>query len=87
MSETVGRREIVLGRIVLDDTANNHIHFGIGRIGEKHGLDIGVLIPHVNHTVLLLVGTRQLVLLDPAADIIVEMTGGDQPVLPSIVCA
>ena len=85
MSETVGRREIVLGRIVLDDTANNHIHFGIGRIGEKHGLDIGVLIPHVNHTVLLLVGTRQLVLLDPAADIIVEMTGGDQPVLRTAV--
>ena len=85
MAKPVGRGEIVFGRVVFHHSAHDHIHLGIGRIREEYRFDIGILIAHVDHPVFFFVGTGQFVLFNLTGQVIVEMTGGYQPVLrPSV---
>ena len=57
------------------------VHLPVCGIGEKHRLDIGVLVADVDHAVFLFVGPRQFVFFDFAVRVVLEMAGRDQPVL------
>ena len=81
VAETVYRSyEVVLrlgGSIALDEG----IQRGIVRIGEKDGLDVGIVDAYMLHAVFLLVATSQLVLLDIAFLIVVCMGTHHQTIL------
>ena len=81
VSEAVGGREIVLRSVVLHHVGDNGVDLGIVGIGEKHRLDVGLLVTDVDHTVLLLVGARQLMLFDSSREVILEMAAHRQSVL------
>jgi len=77
---SIDRYEIVLRR-----AANDPFHDGIKLvvlgIGEEYRLDIGIVHPHVLHTVFLLVAACQLMLLDPAGEVVVHAGAQHQAVL------
>ena len=81
VAETIGRHKIVHRFISGHDALDNQIHLPDGRVGEKHRLDIRILIADMHHPVLFLVRACQFVLFDFTLQIIVEMTGRHQSVL------
>ena len=81
MPETVLGRKVVIGRIGLHHIRHQLVDLGIVGIGEEDRFDIGLLPAHMLHAILLLVGTRQFVLLDRTALVIAEMTTHRQSVL------
>ena len=85
VSEAVVGREIILRSVVFHHVGDNGVDLGIVGISEEHRFDIGFLVAHVDHAVLLLVGTRQFVLLDGARKVILEMAAHRKAVLRAAV--
>ena len=78
--ESIIRHEIVF-RGLRHHLLHNRIYFSVIRVGKKHRLDIGVLIPNVNHAILLLLSARKLMFLYLAAQIILKIAAHHQPIL------
>ena len=85
VSEAVGGRKIVLRSVVFHHAGHDGVDLGVVGVGEEHRFDIGFLVADVDHAVLLLVGTRQFVLLDRARKVILEIAAHRQAVLRAAV--
>ena len=85
VAEAVGSREVVLGGRSRHNALDNGVDLGIVRIGEEDRLDVGLLVAHVDHAVLLLLGARQLVFLDGAREVVLEVAAHRQTVLRAAV--
>ncbi len=79
--ETVFGRKVVVRSVVLHHVGHDRVDLGIVGVGEKDRLDVGPLVADVDHAVLLLVGTRELMLLDRPRKVILEVAAHSQTVL------
>ena len=84
VAEAVGGHEIIL-RLAGDYTRDYLVERLIVGEGEEHGFDVGVLDTHVLHAVLLLVAAGELVLLDAAFHVVVDVGSDDDAVLRAAV--
>ena len=85
MTKTIGRNEIILGLLVLNNRLNDRVDLLICEISEEYGFNVRTLIIDVNHTILLLIGTSQLVLLDCTRKIVLKMAAHSQSILRTTV--
>ncbi len=85
VTEAVLGREVVLGGVVLHPLGHDRVDLGVIGVCEEYGFDVGFLVAHVDHAVLLLVGAGELVLLDGAREVILEVAAHDQTVLRAAV--
>ena len=73
MPETVdGSDEVILG-LRLCIAHYELVEHGIVGIGKEDGLDVGIVHPHVLHTVFLLVATCEFVLLNLAGHVVIDV--------------
>ena len=80
MAESIGSDKVVLGctrRLAFDDG----VELVVVGVGEEYRLDVGVVDAHVFHAVFLLVATGNLVFLDDARHVVVDISPHDQSVL------
>ena len=78
VAHAVGRSEVHargLGRLLCDQCVEGRV----GPVHEEHGAGLSVQRLDVPHAVVLLIGPRQLVLLDDAFEVVLATRGGDQP--------
>ena len=85
MTKTIGRSKIVIGLIILHNILNDGVNLIVVGICKEHRLDISLLITHVNHTILLLIGASKLVLLDSTREVILKMTAHCNTILRATI--
>ena len=81
MAETIDGRDEVIFRLQSSITHDKAIQRLVVRIGKEHGLDVGIVHTDMLHTVLLLITTGQLMLLDVALHVVVGMGANHQTIL------
>ena len=81
VAEAVGSREVVVGGVLLHHLLDDGVDLLVVGIGEEDRLDVGLLVAHVDHAILLLVGTGQLVLLDGSRKVVLEVAAHGQTIL------
>ena len=74
VAKAIGGGEIVVGLVMFYNILNDGVNLVIVGVGEEYGLDVGLLVANVNHTILLLIGARKLVLLDCTREVILKVT-------------
>ena len=84
MAEAVGSDEVIFG-LAGRDGLDYLVEVAVVGEGEEHRLDVGVLYAHVFHAVFLLVAAGELVLLDDAVHVVVDVGGHDNAVLGAAV--
>ena len=81
MAETIDGRDEVIFRLRGSIAHDKAIQRLVVRIGKEYGLDIGIVHTDVLHTVLFLITTSQLMLLDVALHVVVGMGANYQTIL------
>ena len=81
MTETVDRRNEIIFGFRGGITHDKGIKHAVVGISKEHGLDVGIVHTDMLHTILLLVATGQLMLLDATSHIVVGMSTYHETIL------
>ena len=81
VAETVELGRVVILRRAFGVFGYDGVHVLVVGVGEEHRLDVGVVHAHMLHAVFLLVAAGQLVLLDLARHVVVDIGADHEAVL------
>ena len=81
MTETIDRCNKIILWLGSSIAHNQLVEYGIVRISKENWLNVGIVHTNMLHTVLFLIATGQLVLLDTAGHIIIGMSANYKTVL------
>ena len=85
MTKAICRSKIIVGLIILHNILNDGVNLIVIGISKEYGLDISLLVTHVNHTILLLIGACKLVLLDSTREVILKVTAHCNTILRAAI--
>ena len=81
VTETILCRKVIIGLTCRNYTLDNGVNLIIVGICEEYRLDVCLLVTDVNHSILLLVGTSEFVLLDSPRKIVLKVATHSNTIL------